>query len=114
MAAVAGEMDAKGLTHAEQRRRIDSKVGDAQGLAKMRGAELLRLLRNGSIDAAWALFDGLLERRLADNLHLQLMRRACGDDEAKRRDLIKRAAEAGVTGVGAPRGSASSSSSSDL
>ena len=104
MAAVAEKMAEKGLKEAEQRRRIDTKTEDSQGLARMRGAELVRLLRNRKLDAAWALFDGLLERRLADSLHLQLMlRHACGGDGAKRRDLSQRATEAGVAGAGAPR-----------
>jgi pentatricopeptide repeat protein len=87
------EMTARGVEPDRHTERVQRRtVGH---LASIRTTELKKLIDAGSLERAWELFDGLLERGQADSGHFQLMMNQACADYASKQALRRRAVEAG-------------------
>ena len=87
------EMERRGIEPNERTRMALSRSGE--DLSKLRAAELQRLLAAGDTVGAQALFDGLLERGLANSFQLGIMLMLCSSS-TEQKALVERVEARGV------------------
>ena len=89
--ATLAEMRTAGIEPDERTQAKLDRSEDA--LSRLRTASLRRHLESGEHDAAWALFDGLLERGAVDSFQLAVMMTA-PSNSTRQRALLERAKRA--------------------
>jgi hypothetical protein len=93
---VLAEMCERGIEHNERTTAVLER--SSEELSKMRTTELQNNLKSGELEAAWELFDGLLERGIADDHQLSVMlAHAPGQTTSTARDLMNKAERAGLS-----------------